>query len=99
MCIFNCSFKVKLIQLQLFLFKSLLVFSDKSNLAVALANHYGTACLSIDGVVTDAIQNGTSAISLLVRQLYDSALAEYEQKKAAEVGKPKISLKQFKNMI
>ncbi|XP_043979545.1 hydrocephalus-inducing protein homolog [Gambusia affinis] len=61
--------------------------TDKSNLAVALANHYGTACLSIDGVVTDAIQNGTSAISLLVRQLYDSALAEYEQKKAAEVEK------------
>lgn len=66
---------------------------------MALANHYGTACLSIDGVLTDAIQNGTSSVSLSVRQLYDTLLAEYEQKRAAEAGKPKISLKQFKNKI
>ncbi|XP_008409888.1 hydrocephalus-inducing protein homolog isoform X2 [Poecilia reticulata] len=57
--------------------------TDKHNLAVALANHYGTACLSIDGVVTDAIQNGTSP----VRQLYDTALAEYEQKWGPEAAK------------
>ncbi|XP_027883649.1 hydrocephalus-inducing protein homolog isoform X2 [Xiphophorus couchianus] len=61
--------------------------ADKNKLAVALANHYGTACLSIDGVLTDAIQNGTSSVSLSVRQLYDTLLTEYEQKRAAEAEK------------
>lgn len=66
------------------------LFSDKSSMASSLACHYGAACLTIDAVVTDLIQNGVSPSSLLARELYDTAAAEYEQKKAALVGKPNI---------
>ncbi|MEQ2233540.1 hypothetical protein ILYODFUR_022911 [Ilyodon furcidens] len=61
--------------------------TDKSSMAAALACYYGAACLSIDAVVTDAIQNGTSPASLSARQLYHAAVADYEQKKAAEAAK------------
>ncbi|KAM4733696.1 hydrocephalus-inducing protein homolog isoform 3-T4 [Anableps anableps] len=61
--------------------------TDKSSMAAALASHYGTACLSIDAVVTDAIQNGVSPSSLSAKHLYDAAVADYEQKKAAEAAK------------
>ncbi|XP_047205151.1 hydrocephalus-inducing protein homolog isoform X6 [Girardinichthys multiradiatus] len=61
--------------------------TDKSSMAAALACYYGAACLSIDAVVTDAIQNGTSPASQSARQLYHAAVADYEQKKAAEAAK------------
>ncbi|MEQ2182367.1 hypothetical protein GOODEAATRI_021648, partial [Goodea atripinnis] len=61
--------------------------TDKSSMAAALACYYGAVCLSIDAVVTDAIQNGTSPASLSARQLYHAAVADYEQKKAAEAAK------------
>uniref|UniRef100_A0A3Q2PEK1 HYDIN axonemal central pair apparatus protein n=1 Tax=Fundulus heteroclitus TaxID=8078 RepID=A0A3Q2PEK1_FUNHE len=62
--------------------------TGKISMAAALACYYEAACLSIDAVVTEAIQNGTSPASLSARQLYDAAAADYEEKKAAEAGKP-----------
>ncbi|XP_074533739.1 hydrocephalus-inducing protein homolog [Halichoeres trimaculatus] len=58
--------------------------TDKSAITAALACHYGAATLSVDAVVTDALKNGTSPVSLSARQLYDSAAAEYAEKKAEE---------------
>lgn len=45
------------------------------------------ACVSIDAVVTDVLMNGTSPVSLKARQLYDSAVAKYNEKKKMEDGK------------
>ncbi|XP_015258081.1 PREDICTED: hydrocephalus-inducing protein homolog [Cyprinodon variegatus] len=58
--------------------------TDKSSMAASLAYHYGAVCLSVDAVITDAIQNGVSPASLSARQLYDAAKADYDQKKTAE---------------
>ncbi|XP_034542457.1 hydrocephalus-inducing protein homolog isoform X2 [Notolabrus celidotus] len=58
--------------------------TDKSSTAAALAHHYRGASLSVDAVVTDALMNGTSPVSLSARQLYDSAAAEYAERKAEE---------------
>ncbi|KAM4554444.1 hydrocephalus-inducing protein homolog [Fundulus diaphanus] len=61
--------------------------TDQSSMAAALACYYEAACLSIDAVVTEAIQNGMSPASLSARQLHDAAAADYEEKKAAEAAK------------
>ncbi|XP_042266839.1 hydrocephalus-inducing protein homolog isoform X2 [Thunnus maccoyii] len=58
--------------------------TGKSSTAAALGHHYGGACLSVDAVFTDVLINGTSPVSLTARQLYDSAAAEYAQRKAEE---------------
>ncbi|XP_037834213.1 hydrocephalus-inducing protein homolog [Kryptolebias marmoratus] len=58
--------------------------TDKSSAAAALAAHYGAACLNVDAVVSNVIQNGTSPVSLSARQLYDAAAEEYAQNKAAQ---------------
>ncbi|KAM7413943.1 hypothetical protein PAMA_018980 [Pampus argenteus] len=58
--------------------------TGKSSTAAALGRHYGAACLSVDAVVTDVLINGTSPVCLTARQLYDSAAAEYAQRKAEE---------------
>lgn len=60
---------------------------DKSSTAAGLAHRYGAACLSIDDVVTNAIQSGTSAISITARQKYEAATARCAQRRAAQVGK------------
>ncbi|XP_038153742.1 hydrocephalus-inducing protein homolog [Cyprinodon tularosa] len=61
--------------------------TDKSSMAASLARHYGAVCLSVDAVITDAIQNGVTPASLSARQLYDAAKADYDQKKTAEAAK------------
>ncbi|XP_037539075.1 hydrocephalus-inducing protein homolog [Nematolebias whitei] len=58
--------------------------TDKSSMAAALAAHYGAMCLDVNAVVTNVIQNGTSALSLSARQLYNTAAEEYAQKMTAE---------------
>lgn len=68
------------------MYLSLFFQPDTSSVAVALANHYGVARLSIDAVVTDALINGTSPVSLKARQLYDSAVAKFEEKNTMEAG-------------
>ncbi|KAM7396206.1 hypothetical protein PAMP_019263 [Pampus punctatissimus] len=55
--------------------------TGQSSTAAALGRHYGVACLSVDAVVTDVLINGTSPVCLTARQLYDSAAAEYAQRK------------------
>ena len=65
----------------------LFFWADKSSTAAALALHYGAACLNVDAVVTEVLQNGTSPVSLSARQLYQAAAAEYAQRKAAEAGR------------
>lgn len=65
-------------------------FSDKSSTAAALANHYGGACLSVDTVVTEALINGTSPVSLTARQLYESVAAQRAERKAEKAGKHEI---------
>nr|XP_019962004.1 PREDICTED: hydrocephalus-inducing protein homolog [Paralichthys olivaceus] len=58
--------------------------TDGSNIAAAFAHHYGGACLSVDAVVTDVLIHGTSPVSLMARQVYDSAAAEYAKKVAGQ---------------
>lgn len=65
----------------------LLFFAARSSTAAALARHYGGTCLSVDGVVTDVLMNGTSPLSLTARQLYDCAASQYAKRKAGEAGK------------
>lgn len=59
---------------------------DTSSVAVALAKHYEAARLSIDAVVTDALINGTSPVSLKARELCDSAVAKTDERKTVETG-------------
>ncbi|XP_023811732.1 hydrocephalus-inducing protein homolog isoform X1 [Oryzias latipes] len=59
--------------------------TDKRSTAAGLAHRYGAACLSIDDVVTNAIQSGTSAISITARQKYEAATARCAQRRAAQV--------------
>lgn len=66
------------------------IFPDTSNIAAALAHHYGGACLNVDAVVTDVLLNGTSSVSLTARQLYNCAAAQYAEKTAGEAGKHDI---------
>lgn len=55
--------------------------SGKTATAVALARHYETAILTVDGVVLDAIANGNSSAGLRARQL----CAEAARRKAEEM--------------
>lgn len=64
-------------------------YTGKSGVASALAQHYGGVCLSVDNVVTAVLMNGSSAVSLRARQLYDTAAAQYLERKAKEAGKYK----------
>nr|XP_054593766.1 hydrocephalus-inducing protein homolog [Nothobranchius furzeri] len=61
--------------------------TDSSSVAADLAGYYEAACLSVDAVVTDVIQNGTSPVSLSARQLYHTA-AECAQLKAESTRPP-----------
>ncbi|XP_022605572.1 hydrocephalus-inducing protein homolog [Seriola dumerili] len=58
--------------------------TGESSTAAALAHHYAGACLNVDAVVTDVLINGTSPVSLMARELYRSAAAEYAKKEAEE---------------
>ncbi|KAG7253646.1 hypothetical protein CRUP_001409, partial [Coryphaenoides rupestris] len=42
----------------------------KSSVAASLASHYGGACFTLDGVVTEALTAGSSPACLAARQLY-----------------------------
>ncbi|KAK5867885.1 hypothetical protein PBY51_012341 [Eleginops maclovinus] len=56
----------------------------RSSTVAALARHYGVTSLRVDAVVTAALLNGTSPVSLTARQLYDQAAEDYALKKAEE---------------
>lgn len=51
-----------------------------------MADHYGGLRLSIDAVVTDALVNGTSPVSLKARELYERATGKREEKRSMEAG-------------
>lgn len=52
-----------------------------------MANYYKVACLSIDAVVIDVLIKGASPVSLRAKQLYESAVAKYKEKKTTEASK------------
>ncbi|XP_035381538.1 hydrocephalus-inducing protein homolog [Electrophorus electricus] len=45
--------------------------SGKTALAVSLARHYGAACLTLDGVVQEAVSSGTSGAAMQARELME----------------------------
>lgn len=62
---------------------------DTSSIAVAMADHYGGLRLRIDAVVTDALMNGTSPVSLKARELYERSAVKREEKRSMEAGEHK----------
>ncbi|CAN2389289.1 axonemal central apparatus assembly [Pristimantis euphronides] len=67
--------------------------TGKSSVAVALAQHYSAACLSIDSVVLEAISDGGSPAGLRARQLcakaaHNQALRESDETALQVVGAP-----------
>ncbi|KAG5849419.1 hypothetical protein ANANG_G00110200 [Anguilla anguilla] len=58
--------------------------SGKTATAVALAKHYGAACLSVDSVVLEAVSTGGSRAGLQARELCARAAQEHAQKRAEE---------------
>ncbi|KAG7468631.1 hypothetical protein MATL_G00145140 [Megalops atlanticus] len=58
--------------------------SGKTQAAVALAKHYGAACLSVDAVVLEAVSSGGSRAGLQARELCARAAMEHAQRKAEE---------------
>ncbi|CAL8374755.1 unnamed protein product, partial [Arctogadus glacialis] len=60
--------------------------TGKSSVAASLARHYGGACLTLEGVVTEALTTGSSPASLAARQLYNQAAAMHAQKRGEEAG-------------
>ncbi|CAH2323836.1 Hypothetical predicted protein [Pelobates cultripes] len=58
--------------------------TGKSSAAVALAQHYGIACLSIDSVVLEAISDGNSPAGLRARQLCSKASLEQVLRQSEE---------------
>ncbi|KAM6946364.1 hydrocephalus-inducing protein homolog [Aplochiton taeniatus] len=58
--------------------------SGKTSTAVALARHYGGACLTFDGVIAEAVATGTSAASQQARQLSERAVTEQAQRRVEE---------------
>ncbi|XP_030060864.1 hydrocephalus-inducing protein homolog [Microcaecilia unicolor] len=60
--------------------------SGKTNLAVALAKYYGSACLSIDSVVLEAISAGNTSAGLEARKLCMRAALEKSQRDMEEGG-------------
>ena len=61
-------------------------------MAASLARHYGGACLTLEGVVTEALTTGSSPASLAARQLYNQAAAMHAQKRGEEAGESEDSL-------
>ncbi|KAG2469946.1 HYDIN protein, partial [Polypterus senegalus] len=58
--------------------------SGKTSTAVTLAKHYGIPCLNIDGIVLEAVANGSTVAGLQARELCAKAAQEQAQKKAEE---------------
>ncbi|KAJ8247378.1 hypothetical protein GJAV_G00245700 [Gymnothorax javanicus] len=58
--------------------------SGKTATAVALAKHYGAACLSIDAAVLEAMSSGASGAGLQARELCSRAAQEHAQRRAEE---------------
>ncbi|XP_062403912.1 hydrocephalus-inducing protein homolog [Sardina pilchardus] len=59
--------------------------SGKTATAVALARHYGAACLSLDAVVLDAMAAGATPAAMQARELCARAAQEHSQRKAEEM--------------
>lgn len=64
-----------------------LLYAGKSSTALALAQHYSVACLSIDSVVLEAISDGNSRAGLRVRQLCAKAAMDQLLQETEEAGK------------
>ncbi|XP_035275425.1 hydrocephalus-inducing protein homolog [Anguilla anguilla] len=62
------------------------IIKGKTATAVALAKHYGAACLSVDSVVLEAVSTGGSRAGLQARELCARAAQEHAQKRAEETG-------------
>uniref|UniRef100_A0A8C4S4T7 HYDIN axonemal central pair apparatus protein n=1 Tax=Erpetoichthys calabaricus TaxID=27687 RepID=A0A8C4S4T7_ERPCA len=60
--------------------------SGKTNTALTLAKHYGTPCLSINSIILEALESGSTAAGLQARELCAKAAVELAQKKAEEAG-------------
>ncbi|KAM6300471.1 hydrocephalus-inducing protein homolog [Aegotheles albertisi] len=60
--------------------------AGKTSAAVALSKHYGTACLSIDTVVTEAISDRSSSAGLRARELCTRAAIEQSHRDTEEAG-------------
>ncbi|XP_056381388.1 hydrocephalus-inducing protein homolog isoform X2 [Hyla sarda] len=60
--------------------------SGKSSVAVALAQHYNVACLSIDSVVLEAISDESSGTGLRARQLCAKAALNLALRESDEAG-------------
>ncbi|XP_046781642.1 hydrocephalus-inducing protein homolog isoform X3 [Gallus gallus] len=60
--------------------------TGKTSAAVALSRHYGTACLSIDSLVMEAISDRNSSAGLRARELCLRAAIEQSHKETEEAG-------------
>ncbi|XP_075796761.1 hydrocephalus-inducing protein homolog isoform X3 [Pelodiscus sinensis] len=60
--------------------------TGKTTAAVALAKHYGAACLSIDSVVLDALSDKSSPSGLRARELCIRAAIEQAHRESEEAG-------------
>ncbi|XP_043935458.1 hydrocephalus-inducing protein homolog [Protopterus annectens] len=58
--------------------------SGKTNTAITLAKHYGAACLTVDGIILEAISNGNTPTGLRARELCAKAAAELALHEADE---------------
>ncbi|XP_041964608.1 hydrocephalus-inducing protein homolog isoform X2 [Alosa sapidissima] len=59
--------------------------SGKTPTAVALARHYGAACLSLDAVLLEAMASGATPAAMQARELCARAAQEHYQRKAEEM--------------
>ncbi|KAL2094103.1 hypothetical protein ACEWY4_011415 [Coilia grayii] len=59
--------------------------SCKTGTAMALARHYGAACLTVDAVVLEALASGASPAVMQARELCARAAQEHLQRKAEEM--------------
>ncbi|NWS72026.1 HYDIN protein, partial [Crotophaga sulcirostris] len=63
--------------------------TGKTSAAIALSKYYGTACLSIDAVVTEAISDRSSLAGLRASELCIRAAVEQNLKETEDAGKDK----------
>uniref|UniRef100_A0A4W3GV33 Hydin adenylate kinase-like domain-containing protein n=1 Tax=Callorhinchus milii TaxID=7868 RepID=A0A4W3GV33_CALMI len=68
--------------------------SGKTITAEYFAQYYGGACLTIDGVVLEAIISGTTQAGLRARELCAKAAQEQRQKESEEVLQAEMALMQ-----
>ncbi|XP_072254263.1 hydrocephalus-inducing protein-like, partial [Pyxicephalus adspersus] len=66
--------------------------TGKTSTALALAQHYSVACLSIDSVVLEAISNGNSRASLRARELCAKAAINQSLREAEEAASQAVDI-------